>query len=182
MKRLITSVGSTLLLAALVIGSPTALLAWGRLDGLARLSPSALMGPDDGTIVLGLVTVTGWAAWFVFTLSVVIEAVALATHSRVHVTLPGLSLVQGLAAGLLVASLAILAHRRHAAVVPHSRTPLSQRSASLSRREATRCCRKTSRGDRRRVGASVRRCGDPRIGRWSSRITTPHERRGLPER
>ena len=109
MKRLITSVGSTLLLAALVIGSPTALLAWGRLDGLARLSPSALMGPDDGTIVLGLVTVTGWAAWFVFTLSVVIEAVALATHSRVHVTLPGLSLVQGLAAGLLVASLAILA-------------------------------------------------------------------------
>lgn len=109
MKRLITSVGSTLLLAALVIGSPTALLAWGRLDGLARLSPSALMSPDDGTIVLGLVTVTGWAAWFVFTLSVVIEAVALATHSRVHVTLPGLSLVQGLAAGLLVASLAILA-------------------------------------------------------------------------
>lgn len=109
MKRLITSVGSTLLLAALVIGSPTALLAWGRLDGLARLSPSALMSPDDGTIVLGLVTITGWAAWFVFTLSVVIEAVALATHSRVHVTLPGLSLVQGLAAGLLVASLAILA-------------------------------------------------------------------------
>lgn len=109
MKRLITSVGSTLLLAALVIGSPTALLAWGRLDGLARLSPSALMSPDDGTIVLGLVTITGWAAWFVFTLSVVIEAVALATHSRVHVTLPGLSPVQGLAAGLLVASLAILA-------------------------------------------------------------------------
>lgn len=109
MKRLITSVGSTILLAALVIGSPTALLAWGRLDGLARLSPSVLMSPDDGTIVLGLVTVTGWAAWFVFTLSFVIEAVALATHSRVHVTLPGLSLVQGLAAGLLVASLAILA-------------------------------------------------------------------------
>lgn len=181
MKRLITSVGSTLLLAALVIGSPTALLAWGRLDGLARLSPSALMGPDDGTIVLGLVTVTGWAAWFVFTLSVVIEAVALATHSRVHVTLPGLSLVQGLAAGLLW-QVSPSSHRRHAAVVPHSRTPLSQRSASLSRREATRCCRKTSRGDRRRVGVSVRRCGDPRIGRWSSRITTPHERRGLPER
>ncbi|MDU1778783.1 MAG: LysM domain-containing protein, partial [Propionibacterium sp.] len=125
MKRLITSVGSTILLAALVIGSPTALLAWGRLDGLARLSPSALMGPDDGTIVLGLVTVTGWAAWFVFTLSVVIEAVALATHSRVHVTLPGLSLVQGLAAGLLVASLAVLAPAARGSCPTHQNTTVS---------------------------------------------------------
>lgn len=101
--------GSTALLVALVLGSPVALVMWGRAGELRRLGPAALSSPDDGSLFLGLATAVGWLAWLVFTVCLVAEAVDLASESRLQVRIPGLGGVQGLAAGMLVASLALLA-------------------------------------------------------------------------
>ena len=36
----------------------------------------ALLTPDDGTVLLGLITIVGWVAWLVFAVSVLAELVA----------------------------------------------------------------------------------------------------------
>lgn len=132
--RVLRSLAATALLVALVLVAPTALLTWGRLDALARLGPSALLTPDDGTVLLGFVTLVGWVAWFVFTLCVVVEAVAMATRWRVQPRLPGLSAVQGVAAGLLVASVALISPLSHrvAPAAPSSMEVVSARAAAVA--------------------------------------------------
>lgn len=109
---------ATLLLAALVIGSPVALTAWGRAETLGLMRPSAWLSPDDGSILLGLATLVGWIAWVVFTVCVVAEAVGMATCHRHHPRVPGLGAVQGIAAGLLVASLAVLSPAARSTAAP----------------------------------------------------------------
>lgn len=83
-------------LLLLVVGSPAALVAWGHLDATTVLSPAGWLAPDDGSIFLTVVTVIGWAAWTVFCVCVVAEAVGMATSQRHHVKLPGLGAIQGL--------------------------------------------------------------------------------------
>ena len=46
-------------LIILVLGSPAALVAWGRLDATTLLRPSGWLTPDDGMILLGIATVVG---------------------------------------------------------------------------------------------------------------------------
>ena len=67
---------------------------------------------------LTVVTVIGWVAWTVFCVCVVAEAVGMATSQRHHVKLPGLGAIQGIAAGLLVASLTVLSPLTRSAVPP----------------------------------------------------------------
>ena len=105
-------------LLLLVVGSPAALVAWGHLDATTVLSPAGWLAPDDGSIFLTVVTVIGWAAWTVFCVCVVAEAVGMATSQRHHVKLPGLGAIQGIAAGLLVASLTVLSPLTRSAVPP----------------------------------------------------------------
>ncbi|MDO4412583.1 LysM peptidoglycan-binding domain-containing protein [Cutibacterium sp.] len=105
-------------LIVLVAGSPAALVAWGRFDAATMLRPSRWLTPDDGTIFLGIATIVGWLAWTVFTVCVIAEAVGLATSQRHHVKLPGLTTVQGIAAGLLVASLTVLSPLTRSTVPP----------------------------------------------------------------
>lgn len=107
-----------LALIILVLGSPAALVAWGRLDATTLLRPSGWLTPDDGTILLGIATVVGWLAWAVFTVCVVSEIVGLATSQRRHIKLPGLGTVQSIAAGLLVASLTVLSPLTRSAAPP----------------------------------------------------------------
>lgn len=69
------------LLAALVVGMPVALVALGAelqpFDGLSRSTlGSALTGPDDGTLFLAALTLVAWAGWLVFAVSVALEVVA----------------------------------------------------------------------------------------------------------
>ena len=103
-------------LLVLVVGSPAALVAWGHLDASTVLHPARWLAPDDGSILLTVVTVSGWVAWTVFSVCVVAEAVGVVTSQRYHVKLPGLSAVQGIAAGLLVASLTVLSPLTRSAV------------------------------------------------------------------
>jgi LysM domain. len=129
--RLLRGVSSLVALALGLFAAPAALLWWGRYP---QLSLAGLLGPDDGSLLLGLVTATGWLAWAVFALATALEAVRLLVGRPVW-TLPGLSVIQQLSAGLLLAVLALAATTAAprppvaAGVVHASPTPLPADSA-----------------------------------------------------
>ena len=105
MMRWLRGLSSAVVLAVVTFGAPAALLSWGRYP---QLSVDGLLRPDDGSLLLGLVTALGWVAWAVFTLATIVEAVRLAARRPV-VRLPGLGLAQQLSAGLLLAVIALAA-------------------------------------------------------------------------
>lgn len=55
LSTVLVGLGSTALLVALVVGSPVALVAWGRAEELSRLTPASLGAPDDGSLLLSLI-------------------------------------------------------------------------------------------------------------------------------
>ncbi|HEY6683426.1 MAG TPA: LysM peptidoglycan-binding domain-containing protein [Propionibacteriaceae bacterium] len=112
MTRLFRGLGS---LAVLLIGTggvPVALAFLGGNPLPMELSWSAmrraLLTPADGMILVGLITVIGWLAWLVFTLSVISELVAIASQQRVRIRLPGLEAPQRFAAGLLISVITMI--------------------------------------------------------------------------
>jgi nucleoid-associated protein YgaU len=111
--RLIRGLGAFAVLLALVVGVPVALTMLGGNPWPSSISWSALkralFQPDDGTLLIGLITVVGWMAWLVFAVSVMAEIIRVASGRRIRVKLPGLAGPQRLAAGLVVSVVAILA-------------------------------------------------------------------------
>ena len=85
-----------------VVGNPLPSdLDWARLVG-------GLTRPDDGSILVGLVTIVAWIAWAVFAASVIVEIIAILSRQRVQIRLPGLVASQRLASGLVVAVVALV--------------------------------------------------------------------------
>ena len=115
MRRWVRGVASLATLFALVVGVPLLLVVLGgnplpqdrSLTALGR----ALLRPDDGSVLIGLVTVVGWLAWLVFAGSVLAELINLLRRPHHPVRLPGLGGVQRWTAGLMLAVLALLAGR-----------------------------------------------------------------------
>src|SRR5688572_16098914 len=105
-SRVLRGLVSLVLLLVTVLGVPLALVVLGGNPLPATVSWAtlrrALLTPDDGTILIGLITVLGWVAWLVFTVSVASELIGLASRQRIRITLPGLAGPQRLAAGLLL--------------------------------------------------------------------------------
>lgn len=110
-RRLATlarGLGAAVVLAALLAGIPVALIALGADPRGTRL-PSAqhlydlLTSPDDGTILLTLTRVVGWACWAGFAVSTLVELAATVTT----VTVPRLRALAALQrpAGWLVAAI-----------------------------------------------------------------------------
>lgn len=106
MPRVTRGLGALIALLLGTVGIPLALLVLGGDPLPDRLTwPSvrdALLTPDDGTMVVGLVTVVGWVAWAVFAISVISELIAVLSCQRIQIRLPGLAGPQRLAAGLLI--------------------------------------------------------------------------------
>ena len=102
---------SLALLVGLVVGVPTALLLLGGNPLPASWDPAGLwallLRPDDGTVLARLLALVGWAAWVVFTLSLLVELVNLVRRRSAAVVLPGLGGVQQWAAGLMLAVVAL---------------------------------------------------------------------------
>ena len=100
-------IGALLLLLGVMIGVPAALIILGGSPLPASITwaqlRDALFTPDDGSILVGLITIIGWLAWAVFTLSVIIELITVVSRHRIRIRLPGLAGPQRAAAGLLVA-------------------------------------------------------------------------------
>ena len=111
-SRLLRGIGALLLLLGVIIGVPVALIILGGNPLPIAITwadlRDALFTPDDGTILLGLVTIIGWLAWAVFALSVIIELITVVSRHRIRIRLPGLAAPQRAAAGLLVAVAAMI--------------------------------------------------------------------------
>ena len=106
MSRWLRGLGALLVLLLLLAGVPALLLVVGA-RWPTTWSPQVLLRPDDGTVLLALVTAVAWAAWAVLALSVVAEVVTTVTRARVRVRLPGLAGPQRAVAGLVLAVLAL---------------------------------------------------------------------------
>ncbi|HEX8509541.1 MAG TPA: LysM peptidoglycan-binding domain-containing protein, partial [Propionibacteriaceae bacterium] len=92
----------------------------------------ALLRPDDGTILIGLITVVGWVAWLLFAVSLLVELLNLLSGRRVRLTVPGLGGPQRLVAGLLLAVVALGAAPAMAATAPPVTSSSSSPSSSLT--------------------------------------------------
>lgn len=90
-------------LALVVAGAPLALVAWGRFP----TGWIALTRPDDGSLLLGVLTIVGWLAWAAFTAATLAEAARLVSGGRRRVRIPLLSGLQQISAGLLLAVVAL---------------------------------------------------------------------------
>lgn len=100
--------GATLLILAMVLGTPLLLLAIGVTpwtESLGELG-TLLTSPDDGTLALLVIGVVAWVAWVVLAVSLLMEILA-AVRGVTAPRLPGLAFPQGLA-GRLVATAALL--------------------------------------------------------------------------
>ena len=110
-QRWCRGVASLALLVGLVVGVPAALLVLGGDPLPHRWDPAglwaALLQPDDGTVLARLLTLVGWAAWLVFSVSLLVELVNLVRTRATAVVLPGLGGVQQWAAGLMLAVVAL---------------------------------------------------------------------------
>lgn len=104
---------SLLGIVLILVGLPLALIVLGG-NPLPSQVPSleeiggALTRPDDGTLLIGIVTVTGWLVWASLTLSFLVEIPA-AIRGVPAPRLPGLSWQQGRAAAMTGAVAAMLA-------------------------------------------------------------------------
>ncbi|MFE4752371.1 hypothetical protein ACFRIB_19185 [Streptomyces mirabilis] len=95
------------LLAALLAGTPYVLLLVGTQPTDLSGGIDVLLRPDDGTLFFTALTCIGWVAWAAFTLSVVLEVVAVARR-RSAPRLRGLGGLQSMAS-FLVGGIVLLA-------------------------------------------------------------------------
>jgi len=103
--RWVRAAAAAILLAALLVGVPFLLLSWGHLDALLSVDwPAALTRPDDGQVLLGLLTVAGWLAWGLFAITTALEAIAALTRRRVSLRLPGTGWLRPTIATLIAAA------------------------------------------------------------------------------
>lgn len=116
MRRVKALLSLTGLLMA-VFGGAWALVIVGRPGVLLRIDwRHVLVTPDDGTLLLGVLSLIGWGAWLMFAATVVAEVVAVASVGRIRWQVPGSGgWLQPIVAALVlsIASLAV-AH-----VAPH---------------------------------------------------------------
>ena len=124
-----------LMLALLLGGVPALLLAWGDPFSLLQVSwATALMRPDDGTILLGLLSAVGWLAWMVLAVTTITELISILSHKRIHIHLPGITWLQP-AVGALVAmalSPVLTSHADVPAPPPASYAPLGVEQSTES--------------------------------------------------
>ena len=124
MARLIRGLGSLAVLLLGTAGAPVALALLGGNPLPEALTWSAarhaLFTRADGTILVGLITIVGWLAWLVFTLSVISELVAVMSRQRIRFRLPGLDAPQRYAAGLLISVITMISVPHAVQADPHS--------------------------------------------------------------
>ncbi|MGW4784854.1 LysM peptidoglycan-binding domain-containing protein, partial [Streptomyces sp. NPDC004230] len=106
-RRLIRALLGLVLLAALLAGTPYALLLLGTQVTELTGGIEVLLRPDDGTLFFTVLTCIGWIAWAAFAWTVLLEIVAVARR-RSAPRLRGLGGLQSLAS-FLVGGIVLLA-------------------------------------------------------------------------
>lgn len=124
--RFVKGVLALATLVAVVIGMPAAIAIFGQLPDLSRWagrSPlDVLLSRDDGTLLINVLTIGAWLAWGVFTACVLLELAAVVSRQRFRPRLPGLKIPQAVAAGLIVAVIAMFVVQ---AALPRGTAPSS---------------------------------------------------------
>jgi LysM repeat protein len=109
--RLIRGFGALAVLLLLLAGVPLALIALSGNPLPEEVSwetiRRALLRPDDGTLVVRLITLVGWIAWLVFAISALSELIELVSSHRISLRLPGLGGPQRMVAGLMLSVIAM---------------------------------------------------------------------------
>ncbi|OFE14467.1 hypothetical protein BA895_10985 [Humibacillus sp. DSM 29435] len=130
---------AALTLLGIVVGLPLALLAAGQLPhsvpSLDQVRDD-LFGRDDGTLVLTILTVIGWAAWAYLTVAIVLE-VASRLRGVTAPHLPGFHLPQNTARGLVSTALLLFVAIPTAApdanaTIPHAPTLTTAATTALT--------------------------------------------------
>ncbi len=140
--RFVRGCGALMLLLAGLFGVPWLLLRIGYTPGAGVFSwqrwREALLLPDDGSVLLSVITVVAWLAWLVFVLSMLAELVSLLSGRRVRLRVPGFGLPQAAAASLLLSVVAmVVAPVPPAVAVP----PVADTSAPVPVNEAPQVLR-----------------------------------------
>lgn len=108
--RVLKALGALLLLIALIAGVPALLLTWGSPLALLDVDWStAMLRPDTGVVILGVLSLFGWLAWLGLSAATVLELVSQASHHRWRVRLPGISRLQPVVGGLVAMAITPLA-------------------------------------------------------------------------
>lgn len=114
--RLLRAAAGLALLLALTAGLPALLLKVGHQPGELTGGWHLLTQQDDGSLLLVVLTLIGWAAWAAFTGSAILEILALARGRSVR-RVRGLGGLQSLA-GFLIGSIVLLAPTAASAATP----------------------------------------------------------------
>ncbi len=162
MSRVLRGLGALTLLLVGLIGAPLALVGLGGdpiPDTFSWASlGAALLRPDDGTILVRLIALIGWAAWLVFAVSVFVELVGVLSRNRIRIRLPGLAGPQRLAAGLIIAVIGLTSTAPLGHAVPPApavATPAVSIPASGPNENAPRAYEDERHADRRTVAAAA---------------------------
>ncbi|MGI5188708.1 LysM peptidoglycan-binding domain-containing protein [Promicromonospora sp. CA-289599] len=126
--RVVRGLGAALLLIVLVVGIPVGLWIFGGPVWTGPVSInriiSMLSSPDvTGSVLIGLVKVVGWIAWFTFAFAVVVEVIA-ALRGRRSPHVRGLGTQQRAAAALVGAVITMLVAAPAVAPAMAATTPL----------------------------------------------------------
>ena len=111
-----------------------ALTRLGRLDALAGLDWLRLVvTPDDGSLLLGLLTVVGWVAWALVLLSLITEVVAVASSRRFLLRPPGTAWFQPASTALIASITGLGVAAVVAPVAPVVSVPVESLPAQAAR-------------------------------------------------
>ncbi len=104
MSRVIRGLAALAVLALILIGAPWLLARLGQLDAATRIDWRHLFtAPDNGDLLLLMLTIIGWLAWGHVSLTLVAELVDVLTRHRVPVRVPGSHWLRPIAAALVTA-------------------------------------------------------------------------------
>lgn len=108
----VRGVTALLVLLVLGVGIPVGLIATGSLSHLVALADparlrGALLGPDDGTLFVAVLSLVAWLGWATFAVAVAVEVPA-QLRGVAAVRVRGLGVQQSLAGALVAAALAVV--------------------------------------------------------------------------
>lgn len=125
--------GAAALLLAVVVGAPALLLQWGSPGALLAVDWAVVLSrPADPRLILGLLSVVGWVAWLVLTLTIAFEVLAVASRHRIRLALPGTAWLRPAMGALVAAALAVPTVAQASPPEPGQPTPAPTATATTT--------------------------------------------------